>query len=119
MAMIGSSIALSIIADPVCGTDRVYRCWAWSTGSIVINPNTEAQREKSVLDLTVSGTRDAVMMVEAGANEDYRKGNAGSAILLAHMKKSRRSLRSSMTIVSEIGKAQDRGRASVKVDEDV
>ena len=34
----------------------------------MLNPNSE-QREKSDLHLTVSGTKDAVMMVEAGANE--------------------------------------------------
>ncbi len=66
-AMIGSSIALSISDIP----------WEGPTGSVivgmidgqfVINPS-EAQREESVLHMTVSGTKDAIMMVEAGADE--------------------------------------------------
>ncbi len=37
-------------------------------GELVVNPNRE-QTEKSDLHLVVAGTKDAVMMVEAGANE--------------------------------------------------
>ncbi len=70
-AMIGSSVALAISDIP----------WAGPTGSVVvglvdgkyvINPNT-AERDRSRMHLTVSGTRDAVMMVEAGANEVTEK----------------------------------------------
>lgn len=66
-AMIGSSVALSISDIP----------WDGPTGSVligmidgefIINPTLE-QREKSDLHLVVSGTKDAIMMVEAGANE--------------------------------------------------
>ncbi len=66
-AMIGSSVALSISDIP----------WDGPTGSVsvgridgefVINP-TQAQRKESDIDLKVSGTKDAIMMVEAGANE--------------------------------------------------
>ncbi len=65
--MLGSSVALSISDIP----------WAGPTGSVVvglvdgeyvINP-TSAQREKSLLHLSLSGTKDAIMMVEAGAKE--------------------------------------------------
>ena len=48
----------------------------------MLNPNSE-QREKSDLHLTVSGTKDAVMMVEAGANEISEDEMLG-AILFAH-----------------------------------
>ena len=37
-------------------------------GNFVVNPNAE-QREKSLMHLTVSGTKDAILMVEAGAKE--------------------------------------------------
>jgi polyribonucleotide nucleotidyltransferase len=66
-AMIGSSVALSISDIPFDGP----------TGSVligligddfVINP-TQSEREKSRLHMVVSGTRDAIMMVEAGASE--------------------------------------------------
>ncbi|TJX67059.1 polyribonucleotide nucleotidyltransferase [Soehngenia saccharolytica] len=64
-AMIGSSIALSISDIPFngpTGSVQVGRV----NGEIIINPNSE-QREISDINLTVSGTKDAIMMVEAGA----------------------------------------------------
>ena len=66
-AMVGASAAL-VISDipfqgPVGGV-RVGRV----NGQFVINPTRE-QDEKSDLDLVVGGTKDAVMMVEAGADE--------------------------------------------------
>ncbi|WP_066193732.1 polyribonucleotide nucleotidyltransferase [Gracilibacillus timonensis] len=66
-AMIGSSIALSVsdipFAGPIAGVvvGRV-------DGKFVINPTLE-EREKSDIDLTVAGTKDAINMVEAGAEE--------------------------------------------------
>lgn len=66
-AMIGSSAALSISTIPFqgpTGSVLVGRV----DGELVLNPNNE-EREKSDLHLVVSGTRDAVMMVEAGAKE--------------------------------------------------
>jgi len=80
-AMLGSSIALSISPIPFAGPTASVVV-GMVDGEYVINPNTE-QREKSVLDLTVSGTRDAVMMVEAGADEITEKEML-DAILLAH-----------------------------------
>src|SRR5699024_4832223 len=66
-AMIGSSIALSIsdvpFDGPIAGV-HVGRV----NGDFVINPDAE-QQEVSKLDLTVAGTKDAINMVEAGANE--------------------------------------------------
>ncbi|MEA4846141.1 MAG: polyribonucleotide nucleotidyltransferase [Clostridiaceae bacterium] len=66
-AMIGSSAALSISSIPFqgpTGSVLVGRV----DGELVLNPNNE-EREKSDLHLVVSGTKDAVMMVEAGAKE--------------------------------------------------
>ncbi|MGG1551189.1 polyribonucleotide nucleotidyltransferase [Paenibacillus ferrarius] len=66
-AMIGTSAALAISDVPFNGpvggviVGRV-------DGQFVINPTGEVA-EKSDLHLTVAGTKDAIMMVEAGANE--------------------------------------------------
>jgi polyribonucleotide nucleotidyltransferase len=79
--MIGSSVALSISDIPFAGPTASVVI-GMVDGEYVVNPDS-AQREKSVLDLTVSGTKDAVMMVEAGANEISEKEMLG-AILLAH-----------------------------------
>ncbi|MBQ9377507.1 MAG: polyribonucleotide nucleotidyltransferase [Schwartzia sp.] len=66
-AMIGASCALSVSDipwnGPIAGV-RVGRV----DGKFVINPTVE-QREKSDLNLAMAGSKDAVMMVEAGANE--------------------------------------------------
>ena len=79
--MIGSSIALSISDIPFYGpTGSVVVGLA--DGQLIVNPDS-AQREASLLDLTVAGTRDAVMMVEAGANE-VSEETMLEAILFAH-----------------------------------
>ncbi|MBM7598551.1 polyribonucleotide nucleotidyltransferase [Virgibacillus halotolerans] len=66
-AMIGSSIALSIsdipFAEPIAGVN-VGRV----DGEFIINPTVE-QEKKSDIQLTVAGTKDAINMVEAGADE--------------------------------------------------
>lgn len=66
-ALIGASAALSIsdipFQGPIAGVHVGY-----IDGQFIINPTVE-QREKSALNLTVAGSHDAVMMVEAGANE--------------------------------------------------
>ncbi|MBE5817484.1 MAG: polyribonucleotide nucleotidyltransferase [Clostridiales bacterium] len=80
-AMIGSSVALSVSDIP----------WEGPTGSVavglvdgelIINPNA-AQREKSLLSLTVAGTKDNILMVEAGAKE-VPEDTMLDAIMLAH-----------------------------------
>ncbi len=80
-AMIGSSISLSISDIPFAGpTGSVVV--GLVDGKYVINPDS-AQREKSLMHLVVSGTRDAVMMVEAGA-EGVSEKVMLEAILFAH-----------------------------------
>ncbi|GAB4072592.1 polyribonucleotide nucleotidyltransferase [Barrientosiimonas marina] len=66
-AMIGSSISLAIsdlpFSEPIAGV-HVGRV----DGEFVINPTVE-QEQNSDIDLTVAGTKDAVNMVEADAQE--------------------------------------------------
>jgi len=66
-AMIGASCALMVSDIPFMGPIAGVRV-GYVDGAFVINP-TEAQRAVSDLNLTVAGSHDAVMMVEAGANE--------------------------------------------------
>ena len=66
-AMIGASCALTVSDIPFLGPIAGVRVGRVD-GEFVINPTVE-QREKSDLNLTIAGSRDAVMMVEAGANE--------------------------------------------------
>ena len=67
VAMIGSSVALSISDIPFNGPTGSVAV-GLVDGKFVINPTYE-QREKSLMHLVVSGTKDAIVMVEAGAKE--------------------------------------------------
>ena len=80
-AMIGSSVALSISGIPFMGPTGTVHV-GMVDEKYIINPNTE-ERAASRLNLTVSGTKDAVMMVEAGANE-VTEDEMLNAILFAH-----------------------------------
>lgn len=79
--MLGSSIALSVSDIPWNGpTGSVIV--GYVDGEYVINPDS-AQRERSKLHLSLSGTKDAVMMVEAGSQEISEEEMLG-AILFGH-----------------------------------
>ena len=80
-AMLGSSIALSISDIPFMGPTGSVAV-GLVDGEFIINP-TSKQREKSILELTVSGTKDAIMMVEAGAKE-VPEDQMLEAIMFAH-----------------------------------
>ena len=80
-AMIGSSVALSISEIPFQGpTGSVVV--GMVDGKYVINPDSE-QRDRSKLHLSLSGTKEAILMVEAGANEVTEEEMIG-AILFGH-----------------------------------
>ena len=67
IAMNGASAALMLSDIPFDGPIGGVKV-GLVEDELVINP-TEEQRENSKLDLTVAGTEEAVMMVEAGADE--------------------------------------------------
>ena len=66
-ALFGSSLATCISKIPFNGPVAAVKVGRVD-GKFVINPTVE-QSEKSDIDLTVAGTRDAINMVEAGARE--------------------------------------------------
>ena len=81
LAMIGSSVAIAISDIP----------WAGPTGSVVvgmvdgkyvINPDLK-ERAKSDIHLNLAGTKDAILMIEAGANEVSNEEMVG-AIMFGH-----------------------------------
>jgi polyribonucleotide nucleotidyltransferase len=65
LAVNGASAALAISSIPFQGPVGAVRV-GYIDGAFVTNPTT-SQLDESTLDLVVAGTRDAVMMVEAGA----------------------------------------------------
>ncbi|WP_288405593.1 polyribonucleotide nucleotidyltransferase [uncultured Deinococcus sp.] len=78
---IGASAALSVSDIPWAGPTACVRV-GQIDGQYVVNPTAE-QLERSVMDLVVAGTRDAVMMVEAGAQTVDEETLVG-AIEFAH-----------------------------------
>ena len=81
LAMLGSSIALTISDIPFQGPTGSVEI-AYVDGKYIANPNAE-EREKSLMHLTVSGTKDAILMVEAGAKE-VTEAEMLDAIMFAH-----------------------------------
>ena len=80
-AMIGSSAALCVSDIPFAGPTGAVNI-GLIDGEFIVNPNDE-QRAASEMALTVAGTKDAVMMVEAGAKEVSEEVML-KAILFAH-----------------------------------
>ena len=67
LGIIGASAALSISQIPFNGPVAATRM-GYVDGELVVNPTYE-QLAEGKLDLTIAGSRDAVIMIEAGANE--------------------------------------------------
>ncbi len=66
LGIVGASAALAISDIPF--DDPVGACnIGYVNGELIVNPTYE-ELENSALELTVAGTADAIMMVEAGAN---------------------------------------------------
>lgn len=103
LAMIGSSIALSISSIPFNGPTGSVSV-GLIDGEFIINPNLE-QRAISQMYLVVSGTKDAIMMVEAGANEISEEVML-KAILFAH-EEIKKIVSFVEDIASKLGKAKD------------
>jgi polyribonucleotide nucleotidyltransferase len=99
-AMFGSSLALSTsnipFEGPIAGV-IVGRI----DGQFLINPTVD-QSEKSDIHLTVAGTKDAINMVEAGANEVPEEIML-EAIMFGH-EEIKRLIEFQEKIVAEIGK---------------
>ncbi|MCQ6274142.1 polyribonucleotide nucleotidyltransferase [Bacillus sp. V3B] len=99
-AMFGSSLALSVsdipFGGPIAGV-TVGRI----DGQFIINP-TVAQTEKSDIHLTVAGTKDAINMVEAGA-EEVPEEVMLEAIMFGH-EEIKQLIAFQESIVAEVGK---------------
>lgn len=101
-AMLGSSIALCISDIPFAGPTAAVVV-GLVDDNFVICPD-EKQRKESSLHLTVAGTKDAIMMVEAAANE-LSEEKMLDAILFGH-EEIKKLIDFQNMIVAEIGKAK-------------
>ncbi|KAA0547889.1 polyribonucleotide nucleotidyltransferase [Bacillus sp. BGMRC 2118] len=101
-AMFGSSLALSVsdipFQGPIAGV-TVGRV----DNEFIINPSVELM-EKSDIHLVVAGTKDAINMVEAGANE-VPEETMLEAIMFGH-EEIKRLIQFQEEIVAEVGKVK-------------
>ena len=100
VGMVGSSVALSISDIPFDGPTGSVLI-GMIDGEFIVNPTLE-QRERSEMHLVVSGTKEAIMMVEAGANE-VPENIILDAIMFAH-EEIKKIIEFIEEVVAEVGK---------------
>ncbi|MBU1092641.1 polyribonucleotide nucleotidyltransferase [Patescibacteria group bacterium] len=82
LSIVGASTALLMAGAPFAGPVGAIRV-GLIDGELVINPSYEDLAKSSQLDLVVAGTKDKVLMIEAGANE-VDEATFAKAVRLAH-----------------------------------
>lgn len=100
VGMIGSSVALSISDIPWEGPTASVLI-GMVDGQFIVNPTLE-QRQASSMHLVVSGTKEAIMMVEAGANE-VPEDTMLDAIMFAH-EEIKKLIEFIEEVIAEVGK---------------
>lgn len=106
-AMFGSSLALSISDIPFNGPIAGVQV-AYIDGEFIINPSA-AQKEASLLELSVAGTKDAINMVESGAKE------LSEDIMLEALLKGHEAVRELIAFQEEIVAAVGKEKAEVEL----
>ncbi|MFC1627351.1 polyribonucleotide nucleotidyltransferase [Patescibacteria group bacterium] len=115
LALCGTSAALSVSEIPFQGPIAAVRVGLDEKDQFIINP-TKAQQEASKLDLIVSGSDKAVVMVEAGANE-VAEAQAFKGLKLAHTE-----IKKIVAVINQLVKAvgkQKQETVAPKTDESV
>ncbi|UVF03010.1 MULTISPECIES: polyribonucleotide nucleotidyltransferase [Streptococcus] len=106
-AMFGSSLALSISDIPFNGPIAGVQV-AYIDGEFIINPSAE-QKEASLLELTVAGTKEAINMVESGAKE------LSEDIMLEALLKGHEAVKELIAFQEEIVAAVGKEKAEVEL----
>jgi len=104
-AIVGASAALTISDIPFNGPIGAVKV-GYIDGEFVVNP-TSSQMERSLIDIKVAGTEEAVIMVEAGATE------APEEIVLEAIKIGHQALQAFIQVQKEM--AQKVGKPKMEV----
>lgn len=115
LVMLGSSIALSISDIPFEGPTGAVKI-GHVNGKFIVNP-TVAETEASDIDLTVSGTKEAILMVEAGAKE-VSEETMLDAIMFAH-EEIKKQVAFQEKIVADLGVTKTDKIAFDEIDTDI
>ena len=109
LGLIASSAALAISDIPWAGPIGAVRVGSVD-GKVVVNPTNE-QKEKSSLDLVVSGGTGSIAMVEAGANE------VSEGEILAAMKHGQESIEKIIDSIAKFAKEIGKPKKTVLPEE--
>ncbi|MFH0912397.1 MAG: polyribonucleotide nucleotidyltransferase [Patescibacteria group bacterium] len=99
LSIIGASAALMLTDAPFAGPVGAVRV-GLINGELVVNPSYEQLEKDSQLDLVVAGTKDKVLMIEAGAKE-VDEATFAKAIRFAHQ-----ALQPTLTVQEQLLKAK-------------
>ena len=110
LAMIGASAALSISQIPFDGPIGACRV-AYKDGNYTINP-TYQQSNESQLSMVVAGTRDAILMVEAGSDE------VAEEIVVEAIRRAQEANTAIIDLIEELARQVGKPKLEVTVDKE-
>ncbi len=110
LAMIGASAALAISQIPFEGPVAACRI-AYNDGRYTINPTYE-ESDSSTLSMVIGGTREAIIMVEAGANE------VSEEVILEAIRQAQEANAEIISLIEELVAQVGQPKLEVKTDKD-
>ena len=109
LGMIGASAALAISKIPFNGPVASCRI-AYINGEYIVHP-TYAQSTESTLSMVVSSSRDAILMVEAGANE------VSEEVILEAISKAQQANSATIDLIENLARQVGQPKANVEYDQ--
>ncbi len=97
LSIIGASAALTVSDIPFAGPISAVRV-GYIDGELLIEP-TIAQMENSALDLRMAGSADAILMVEAGANQ------VSEAVMVEALRLGHEAIQDTIRVLNEMREA--------------
>ena len=110
LAMVGASAALAISPIPFDGPIGACRI-AYRKGQYIINP-TYQESDDSALSMVIGGTRDAIIMVEAGCDE------ASEEVILEAIRRAQEANGQIIELIEELASRAGQPKAEFKGDKD-
>ncbi len=110
LAMVGASAALAISPIPFEGPIGACRI-AYRNGQYIINP-TYQESDSSTLSMVIGGTRDAIIMVEAGCDE------ASEEVILEAIRRAQEANGEIIELIEELAARAGKPKGEVKSDKE-
>ena len=110
LAMVGASAALAISQIPFEGPIGACRI-AYRNGQYVINPTYE-ESDTSTLSMVIGGTRDAIIMVEAGSDE------VSEEVIVEAIRRAQEANSEIISLIEELAAQVGQPKLEVKTDKE-